>query len=155
MRFRFEIDAGRRRVAIFGSAGLLALLAILFAPSLLAPSLDAGRARQEVLKYLRQQLGAAQLTELRSSKLAVPDSAMSARWQGQQSQIDGLEFVSVEVGRLPYLPFSSSRMFMIKAVLKDTDGGQYDRYFSMSARSRLYDFFWVAEQSRLLWLLAF
>ncbi|TAN42453.1 MAG: hypothetical protein EPN25_03175 [Nitrospirae bacterium] len=155
IRFRFELNAGRRRFVLFGAGGLLALLAFLSLPSLLAQSLDAGRAKQEVRQYLKRQLGDKQLAELRAAGLVVPDHAMASRWAEQHKRIDNLAFASLKVGRLPYLPFSSGRVFMVKAVLRDVDNTEQTHFFSLSSRHRLYDFFWVTEQSRLLWLLAF
>jgi len=155
IHFSFEIKSSRRKIAISGVAGLLILLAFLSLPSLLAQSLDVNRAEQEVRQYLKRQLGDQQMAELRSANLNMPDSAMASRWYDQHKRIENLEFVSVQVGRLPYLPFSSSRMFVVKAVLRDVDNSEHTRYFSLSARSKLYHVFWVTEQSSLLWLLTF
>jgi len=70
-------------------------------------------------------------------------------------KFDQLQFVSVQIRYFIFVPpFSSSKLFMVKTVLRDAKQCEQTRYFSFSARNKFFDVFWIAEQSRFMWMLS-
>jgi hypothetical protein len=156
MTFSFNIKLNGKTVTIGGIAGLLLLSALLYFPSLLAISLDSELAQKEIRHHLKWKLGIRHMEEVQSAGLKSPDIEMAKRWQEQLASVDQLEFVAVEIKHLLFVPFfTTDRIFMVKIVSRDKNQQEQTRYFSLSARNKFFDFFWVAEQSRLLWMLSF
>jgi hypothetical protein len=130
-------------------------LAIFSLPSFFAASLDSKRAQKEIKHYLKWQLSSHQMASLQTAGVSSPDAETAMRWQEGFEYVDHLEFVSVKVRHFLFVPpFTSSRMFVVKVVLRDTKQQVQTRYFSLSARTKFFDVFWTAEQSRLMWMLS-
>ncbi len=63
-----------------------------------------------------------------------------------------MEFASVEVETfLFYPPFVSGRVYTIKAVIRENNKPDAIRFFSISTRSKIANYYWVDEKSRLMW----
>jgi hypothetical protein len=155
MTFHLNLKLNRRTITLSGISGLIVLFCIFSLPSFLAASLDAGRAEKEIRHYLRWQMSSQQMRDLQAAGLSLPNTEMAEKWKANLEYIDHLEFVSVKIGRFLFVPpFTSSRMFVVKVVLRDAKEQYESRYFSFSARSKFFDFFWVAEQSRWMWILS-
>lgn len=131
-------------------------MAVIFSlPSFFAASLEPARAEKEIRHYLRSQLSSRFIREIQKAGLSSPDFEMSARLQAGYKYIDQLKFVSVEVDHFLFVPpFTSHRLFVVKAVICDASQREQTRYFSFSARNKFFDFFWVTEQSRFIWMLS-
>ncbi len=132
------------------------MLVIIFSlPSFFAASLEPARAEKGIRQHLRQQLSSRYMTDLKAAGLSSPDFETATRWKAGYDDIDRLEFVSVQIKHFMLVPpFTSSRLFVVKAVIRDSQQRQQIRYFSFSARNKFFDFFWVAEQSRFMWILS-
>lgn len=155
MTFQLNLKLNRRTITVSGIAGLIMLFCIFSLPSFFAASLDAGRAQKEIRHYLKWQMSFQRMRDLQAAGLSSPDAETAKAWQADFEYIDQLEFVSVRVGHFLFVPpFTSSRMFVVKVVLRDTKQQHQTRYFSLSARNKFFDVFWVAEQSRWMWVLS-
>ncbi len=96
------------------------------------------------------------MQKLKAAGQSVPDYSTASKWEKELTDINQMEFVSIEIRHfLIAPPTSSTRIFMVKAVMRDADKNESTRYFSLSARNRFFDFFWVNEHSRWKWLLSF
>ena len=156
MTLRFELRLSRGTIAVSGIAGLVVMLGILSLPSFFAASLDAMRAEHEIRFYLKRQLSSQLMADMQAAGVSAPDAATAARWQAGYERIDRLEFASLKVRRFIFVPpFTSHRLFVVRAVIREGKQGDRARYFSFSARNKFFDVFWVAEQSKLMWLLSF
>ena len=156
VRFRLNVDAGRRTLVFGGVGGLALLLALFIGPALLAASLDPARAEKAIRTYLERQQRQHQLAELRANGLTVPTRGMAERWQGEMRRLEETTFVSTEVKHFLFAPpTSATRIFVVKALLRDGGGGERTHYFTLSAENRFFNVFWVNETSRTLWLFAF
>jgi len=131
------------------------LVIIFFMPSFFAASLDPARAEKDIRHHLKSQLSSRYMAELQAVGLSSPDVETATRWQADFEYIDQLEFASVQIRHFIFVPpFSSSRFFLVKVVLRDAKQREQTRYFSFSARNKFFDVFWVAEQSRFMWMLS-
>lgn len=152
IEFQLRLKGRRKTVVISGVAGLVLLFAMLSLPNLLAPTLDEAEAEKWIRLYLKKEISNRQLVELAKSGLRVPDREAAKQIGEDLRAVDEIEFLSIEVKHfLVALPTDTSRLFTARAVLRGADGQEQTRYFSLSAESRLYDFFWVNEHSRLMW----
>ena len=155
MAFRFNLRFNRRTITFGGIGGLILLVGIFSIPSFFAASLTPERAQKEIRQYLKVQLSSRFMREMQTTGLSSPDFQMATRLQAGYEQIDQLKFVSIEVDRFVFVPpFTSHRLFIVKAVTRDVDQQEQTRYFSFSTRNKFFDFFWVTEQSRLMWMLS-
>lgn len=142
-------------VSIAGAAGLLAMACLFSLPVLLATPLSRERAEREIRQHLKWQLSLELSAKTKAAGLASPDARLAEDWHAHSRRLDGLEFVRLEIKRFLFVPpFSSSRMYVAKVASRDAERQERTRYFSLSARSRRYDVFWVAEQPWLMWLLS-
>jgi hypothetical protein len=155
MPLNFTLKLTRKTIAVSGIGALVIMLALLSLPSFFAISLDPARAEKEIRHYLRMQMASRQMEEMEATGLRSPDAAMAERLQAGFKHIDGLEFVSVEIRHFLFVPpFTSYRMYTVKVVTRDADRHEQTRYFTLSARSKFFDVFWVAEHSRPIWFLS-
>ena len=84
------------------------------------------------------------MEQLKAAGLNTPDAKIAKRWQTDLNRIEQMEFISTEIRHfLVAPPTSSTRIFMVKAVIRDTNKNENIRYFSLSARNRFFDFFWL------------
>jgi hypothetical protein len=155
MTFRLDFRLDRRTITVTGSGGLLLLFCIFSLPSFFAASLDPQRAEKDIRQHLKWQLSSRYMADLRAAGLGSPDVETATRLKADYEYINRLEFASVQIRHFIFVPpFTSSRLFVVKAVLRDAKHREQIRYFSFSARNKFFDFFWVAEQSRFMWLLS-
>lgn len=156
LHFNLDLKFNRKTLTITGIAGVIILLGICALPQLLAASLDEDRAKKEVHAYLKRDLSNRLMAELQAGGARMPDRATAQGWEDAYKRLDRTEIVSVKIGRFLFVPpFSSSRMFIVKAEIRSPDQREETRYFSLSARSKFFDVFWVSEQPRWMWTFAY
>lgn len=155
MAFHLRLTLNRKTITLSGVVGLIVLIGFLCLPLLFAPRLSAKRAEVEIRKCLRFQTGQSQMAQLKASGLNVPDANMASRWKADFDRLDRLEFVSLKIKRSLFSsPLSSSRVFVVKVTLREPEETSQTRYFSLSADSKLFDFFWTVERPRWVWFFA-
>jgi phage-related protein len=155
MRLGSNIILNRKAVAASGITGLVLLFAIFSLPNLLAASLGPKQAEKWIRQYLKQHTMGSNMEQLKAAGLNTPDEQIAKRWQADLNHIDQMEFISIEIRHfLVAPPTSSTRIFMVKAVIRDSDKNENIRYFSLSASNRFFDFFWVNEHSKWKWFLS-
>lgn len=156
MVLRFNLTITPKGIAITGMGALLLLMALFSLPNLLAESLEPARAEQWIRGYLKKEAGARHREALLAAGGTVPDRPMAEQWQAEYRRIDQTQFLSLEVKHfLVAPPGAISRIFVAKAVMQVPDADPQTRFFSLSAESNLFDFFWVNEQNRLMWAFSF
>ena len=152
MRLGSNIIGNRKKVTAAGIAGLVLLFAIFSLPNLLAPSLEPEQAEKWIRHYLKQHAMGRHMEQLKAAGLNTPNAEIAKLWQADLNRIEQMEFISLEIRHfLISPPTSSTRIFMVKAVIRDLDKNENIRYFSLSARNRFFDFFWVNEHSKWKW----
>jgi hypothetical protein len=158
MGLRFEIEIVRKRAVIGGLGALILLICLLVLPRLFAAPLDDKRAEAEIRSFLKRQATLQNMAGLRAAGRSTPEAGAARRWQSELERLERTEFVSIEIKHLLFVPpFTSSRFYVARATLRDPrDPERVDevRFFSLSADNHFFDFFWVSEQSRLMWLLS-
>ncbi|NIT13696.1 MAG: hypothetical protein GTN99_05480 [Candidatus Dadabacteria bacterium] len=156
MKIGTGIVISRKGIIASGIAGLVVLFTVFSLPNLLAASLSPVQAEKWIRYYLKQYAMGKNMQQLKKSGMSSPDFITASKWEKDLSSINQMEFVSIEISHfLVAPPTSSTRIFMVKAVIRDSDGRESTRYFSLSARNRFYDFFWVNEHSKWKWYLSF
>jgi hypothetical protein len=156
MNLQFKLNFDRKTLTLTGIFGLVLLLGILALPRMFAISLDGERAKQEIRSYLKQVQSYQLLNELQASGARTPDYATAKRWEEAYKRIDQTEIVGVQIGHFLFVPpFSTQRIFIVKAVLRTPDQQEETRYFSLSSRNKYFNVFLVSEQPRWMWTFAF
>ncbi|KMP10677.1 hypothetical protein UZ36_06930 [Candidatus Nitromaritima sp. SCGC AAA799-C22] len=136
--------------------GLIALTAILSIPYLLAPSLSPEAAKKWIRLYLRNQFMTGQKENLRIAEQNLPDRQKARTWETELRRLERIEFKSVEIKQfLMAPPSTSTRIYVARVVIGDSKGQDNARYFSLSARNNIFDFFWVNEHSKIMWWFSF
>ncbi len=156
MTSRLELVFTRKAVAFSGVAALALIAALAVLPNLMAESLEPERAAQWIRHHLKQLASAQQMAALAAEQRATPNRADAKRWREALLAADHTEFVAVEVKHFLVAPPGSSRRIFVARVITQEGGKTLrTRYFSLSAENNAFDFFWVREQSRWMWLLSF
>jgi hypothetical protein len=102
---------------------------------------------------MKQKLMSEHMEYLKTAGLRTPNAEVAERWKAQLQQIEQVELISMKIRHfLVAPPFSSTRIFVVKTVIHNTEKQQQPRYFSLSARNRFFNFFWVNEHSKWIWL---
>lgn len=152
MKIGTGIVISRKGFIASGIAGLILLFAVFTLPNLLAPSLQPKQAEKWIRQYLKQYAMGKNIEQLKAGGQTSPDLKTSLKWERDLNRIDRMEFISLEIRHfLVAPPTSSTRIFMVKTVIRDSDKNENIRYFSLSARNRFFDFFWVNEHSKWKW----
>jgi len=153
MQFTFSINFNRNTILFSGLLGLVLLVAFFSVPQLFAESLDSDRAKDWIRRHLKVNIMMRHMQEMKTAGMESPDKNMAERLNAELEQFERTQFVSVEVKHFLFVPtlITSSRMFVVKAVLRPENKKEETHYFSLSARNNLFDFFWVAEQSQWMW----
>lgn len=156
VNFSLHLNVKGRTVVIRGLLGIVLLFLIFSFPSLFAASLNPDKARDWILDYLRKEIILQHTQELQDSGLSLPTYATAERWQAETDEINQLKFESVAIKQFIFVPtlITSYRIFVVKVVFMDTHHQKETRYFSLSTRNKWFDYFLVAERSRLMWLLS-
>jgi hypothetical protein len=153
MRLHFSLTLSPQSFRIKGLLALLIVVGIFMLPHFFASSLDEKRAIEEIRQYLKRQHANDLLEEVKASGKESPDLPMAQRWEEQSTRSGAIEFSSVEINRFVIVPpFTSFRMFVVKAVMRFEEEPEETRYFTLSSRSKLFDVFWVSELSWIFWL---
>ncbi|MBT5632027.1 MAG: hypothetical protein HOJ13_04795 [Nitrospina sp.] len=124
---------------------------MLYLPSLLAPVMSSVEAEKWIRQYLKKERASMQIESLSMQGRLLPDRQEAEKLEADLRKIETNPFRSIEVKHfLIAPPTSSSRIFLAKVVLDD---GSNDivRYFSLSAKNNIFDFFWVNEQAQWMW----
>ncbi|NIP38271.1 MAG: hypothetical protein GWO07_03610 [Candidatus Dadabacteria bacterium] len=151
-----NIILSRKGIAASGIAGLVLLFAIFSLPNLLAASLSQEQAEKWIRYYLKQHAMGRNMQQLKADGQSSADYKTASKWEKELNRIDRMEFVSIEIRHfLVAPPTSSTRIYMVKAVIRGADKKESTRYFSLSAQNNFFDFFWVNEHSRWKWFLSF
>ena len=153
VKFRLSMNRSRQTVIISGLAGLAIIILLFSIPFLFAASLDADQARHWILDYLKKEVALQHVQDLRSSGLSLPTQEMAERWKSEMDEISQIKFLSLDIKKFILVPsfITSSRMYTVRVDLQRPNRKKETRYFSLSARNNLFDFFWVTEQSRWMW----
>lgn len=149
MRFDSTLNLNRKGLMASSLGGLILLFTIFSLPTLLAASLEPDQAEKGIRYYLKHDAMAEHLEQLKVAGLNSPNRKIAERWENDLKYIEQMEFISLEIRHFLFAPpTSSTRIFMVKAVLRDTENHERVCYFSLSARNRFFDFFWVNEHSK-------
>lgn len=153
VKFRLILGSSRQTVIVSGLAGLAAVILLFSIPFLFAAALDAERAKHWILYYLKKEAAQQHSRELQSSGLNLPTQEMAERWKAEMDEISQIEFLSLDIKKFIFVPtlITSSRMYAVRVDLQRPNRKSETRYFSLSAKNNLFDFFWVTEQSRWMW----
>lgn len=156
LKFNLIINMKQKTVLISGLGGLALLFFIFSVPSFFAASLNPDQAREWILSYLKKELASQHLQELQSSRLSIPTYETAERWKSEIDEINQIKFESIKIKQFIFVPtiITSSRIFIVKVEYMDAHHHRETRYYSLSAKNNLADFFWVREQSRLMWFLS-
>jgi hypothetical protein len=153
MRFSLNIVSSRWKITFWGIAGVIVLLAIFSIPNLMAESLDPVRAEDWIRSYLKQQAMNRRMEDLRIEGISSPNAPLARKWKTDLVNVDRMQFVSLEIKHfLIAPPGSTTRIFVAKTVIRQAGKEDQTRYFSLSARNRAFDFFWVNEHSQWMWM---
>ncbi|MDA0691020.1 MAG: hypothetical protein O3A78_02770 [Nitrospinae bacterium] len=153
MQFTFSLNFNRSTILFSGLLGLILMVAFFSIPQIFADSLDSERAKDWIRRHLKTNIALRHMQEMKAAGLKSPDKNMAERLNAELEQFERTQFISVEVKHFLFVPtlITSSRMFVVKTVLRPENKKEETLYFSMSARNNLFDFFWVAEQSQWMW----
>jgi hypothetical protein len=152
MRLGSNIILSRRKIIATGIAGLVLLFAVFSLPNLLAASLKPQQAEKWIRHYLKQNAMGKNMQDLKAAGQNSPDLRTASKWEKDLNRIEQMEFISIEIRHfLVAPPTSSTRIYLVKTVIRDSDKNEKTRYFSLSARNRFFDFFWVNEHSKWKW----
>lgn len=152
MRPRFTILIGRGKIVFMGLGGFILISALLSLPTFFAETLDAERAEEWIRKYLKKEVTNRFTHVLKNDGSNPSDVEAAQRLKDDMDRIDQTVFISVKVNRFLFTPpFTTRRMFVVKAVLRSSEGTEETRFFTLSAENRFFDFFWVNEYSRWMW----
>jgi hypothetical protein len=153
MQFTLSLNFNRSTIIFSGLLGFILLIAFFSIPQLFAESLDSDRAKDWIQRHLKTKIALRHMEEMKAAGAKSPDKSMAERLNAELEQFKRMQFVSVEVKQFLFVPtlITSSRMFVVKAVLRLDNKTEETHYFSLSARNNLFDFFWVAEQSQWMW----
>lgn len=149
MRIIFNTGQNSSLLIVISLSGLVILLAVFSLPNLLAAPLEPEQAERWIRHYLKKRLSGNYVEQLRSSGMRVPDTGMAEQWENELRDADSIEFESLEIRHfLVAPPTSSTRIYLVKVVIKGSNDERNSRYFSLTAKNRFFNFFWVNEHSK-------
>lgn len=153
MRLHFSLTLSPHGIRFKGLLALIVMMGIFTLPHLFASTLDEEKAVKEIRRYIQQQHANQLLEEVEASGRESPDFPIAQRWEEQSTRTKQTEFLSVDINHFVFVPpFTSSRMFVVKAVIRFEEEPEETRYFTLSTRSRFFEVFWVSEHSWIFWL---
>ena len=120
MRFDSTLNLNRKGLMASSLGGLILLFTIFSLPTLLAASLEPDQAEKGIRYYLKHDAMAEHLEQLKVAGLNSPNRKIAERWENDLKYIEQMEFISLEIRHFLFAPpTSSTRIFMVKAVLRD------------------------------------
>lgn len=156
MPLRFTLILHNTKAMARGLGGLVLILVIVWLPTFLVVPMDPETAEREIRLYLKRIAMSEHLDVLKAAGMSTPDELTARRMHADLQGLKRMEFASVEVRTfLFYPPFISGRIYMAKAVIREDNTPNSVRYFSIGTRSKIANYYWVGEKSRLMWLLSF
>jgi hypothetical protein len=148
-----NIILNRKILVISSFISLIILIVIFSLPNLLAASLEPKQAEDWIRIYLKKKVSAEYVEQVKNSGLNLPSTELAERWQNDIKNIEDMDFESLEIRHfLIAPPTSSTRIYVVKAIIMGLNDKKHTRYFSLTARNRYFDFFWVSEHSKWMWL---
>lgn len=152
----FKAGINSRIIIVISLSGLIMFFVIFSLPNLLVASLEPDQAEKWIRHYLKKRLSYAYLDQLRNSGLSLPGRELAEQWGNDLRSADIIVFESLEIRHfLLAPPTASTRIYMVKVVLKGSNDERNTRYFSLTAKNRFFDFFWVNEHSKWMWKFSF
>lgn len=155
MEFRSTLDTKKKRFAYTGLGALFLIIFILFLPSFFVVSLEPEIAKKEIQLYLARVAVSQYMEGRPAAGTTEPDIPALRKMSEEQQKIKQTQFVSVEI-KNPFLypPFISSRVYIVKVVLREGNEPDVTRYFTISTRNKLVNYYWVDEKSEIWWFLS-
>lgn len=156
MGIRLDILLNRKILVFSSLSGLVLFIALFSLPNLFAASLKPEQAERWIRHYLKMKLAQEYVEQVKKSGFNPPDAVLAEQWNKDIRKSENVVFESIEVSHfLIAPPTSSTRIYVVKTVIKGKDEQRKTRYFSLTSKNRFFDFFWVNEHSRWMWLFSF